>query len=125
MAARLGAQGGKVTSKAKAEAARANGKRGGRPKKRVATLRKILRASRPTHAAGELSVIPLRAPARLPATATAKRAAAMEATVGPKPLQAVRAARKAKTATPAKGKKAAVRGRRRTSAKRKQTKRRA
>jgi len=36
MAAQLGAQGGKATSEAKAQAARANGKRGGRPVKRVA-----------------------------------------------------------------------------------------
>jgi uncharacterized protein DUF2442 len=33
MAARLGARGGKARSKAKARAARANGKRGGRPRK--------------------------------------------------------------------------------------------
>jgi hypothetical protein len=33
MAARLGARGGKAKSKAKARAARANGKRGGRPRK--------------------------------------------------------------------------------------------
>ena len=37
MAARLGAQGGKATSQAKATAARANGARGGRPRKRAAT----------------------------------------------------------------------------------------
>ena len=36
MAARLGAEGGKVTSDAKAAAARENGKRGGRPPKRTA-----------------------------------------------------------------------------------------
>ena len=39
MAAQLGAQGGKVRSKAKAAAARANGKRGGRPTKRKPTKR--------------------------------------------------------------------------------------
>jgi hypothetical protein len=35
MAARLGAQGGKATTRAKAAAARANGARGGRPKKKA------------------------------------------------------------------------------------------
>jgi hypothetical protein len=38
MAARLGAQGGKATSEAKAQAARINGARGGRPLKRAAKM---------------------------------------------------------------------------------------
>jgi hypothetical protein len=43
MAAQLGAQGGKATSEAKAAAARANGKRGGRPaKKKALGVNKIL-----------------------------------------------------------------------------------
>jgi Protein of unknown function (DUF2442) len=41
MAAQLGAQGGKSTSEAKAQAARANGKRGGRPVKRGVAKKKI------------------------------------------------------------------------------------
>jgi hypothetical protein len=47
MAARLGAEGGKVTSNAKAAAARENGKRGGRPRKAPAPARKAAAKAKP------------------------------------------------------------------------------
>ena len=43
MAAQLGAQGGKSTSEAKPAAARVNGKRGGRPAKRPATKKPVVK----------------------------------------------------------------------------------
>jgi hypothetical protein len=46
MAARLGAEGGKATSDAKAAAARENGKRGGRPKQRAARKQSAKRQKR-------------------------------------------------------------------------------
>jgi hypothetical protein len=47
MAARLGAEGGKATSDAKVAAARENGKRGGRPKRRMARKQFAKRQKRP------------------------------------------------------------------------------
>ena len=63
MAARLGAEGGKATSDAKAAAARENGKRGGRPLKRTAA-RKAARAK----PARRAKPVPRAKPARKRAT---------------------------------------------------------
>jgi Protein of unknown function (DUF2442) len=49
MAARLGAEGGKATSDAKAAAARENGKRGGRPKRAKARKAVKARKAKPAH----------------------------------------------------------------------------
>jgi hypothetical protein len=96
MAARLGARGGKVTSAAKVAAARANGKRGGRPRSapedaRDDEVRRIPWSMRPAPGT-KLTLHPLTAPARKTVRAPARKSVTAPArktvTTKPKKSQA-------------------------------------
>jgi hypothetical protein len=75
MAAQLGAQGGRSTSEAKAQAARINGERGGRPAKRLATKKPAVKTKAKKWKLAAKMAAPLRSKATAAKRKPAKRRA--------------------------------------------------